>query len=89
MDDDVWRVQIDNKLENIEKDAKGLKEEMKKDNDEIKSDIAALDKKFDDYTHVYQFIPVRNIAYGLVTSFGIGIVGALIAVITTSGVPSP
>lgn len=72
--DIAWRIRLDARLSHIEND-----------NKEIKTDIRELDKKFDSYTHIYQFIPVRNIAYGLVTSFGVGIVGALIAVITTSG----
>lgn len=74
----VWRVTFENRVTNVETDVAELKEEIK-----------AVDTKFENYTHIYQFIPVRNIAYGLVSAFGVGIIGALVTLLSQGGVGGP
>lgn len=71
----IWRVRIENRLENIESNQAEIKHELKE-----------IHLKFENYTHVYQFVPVRNIAYGLVSAFGVGVIGALVTLLSTGGV---
>ena len=74
----VWRIRMENRVDNLEHDQEGTKEELK-----------AIHVKFESYTHLYQFIPVRNIAYGLVSAFGVGVIGALVTLLSTGGVGGP
>ena len=53
---------------------------------EIQDDLLKLDTKFDQYTHKYQFEPVRNVAYGLVGALALILVGALGTLLFTGGV---
>lgn len=82
MDEDpkhvIWRVQMENRMDNVETDQADIKDEIK-----------AIHVKFESYTHMYQFIPVRNIAYGLVSAFGVGVIGALVTLLSTGGVGGP
>ena len=54
---------------------------------EIKKDIKDLDRKFVDYTHKFQFEPVRNVAYGLVGAVALMLVGALGTLLAVGGPP--
>ena len=54
---------------------------------ELKKDVKALDDKFEDYTHKYQFEPVRNVAYGLVGAVSLILVGALGTLLAMGGTP--
>lgn len=74
----IWRVRMENRMDNVEHDQEVTKEELK-----------AIHVKFESYTHMYQFIPVRNIAYGLVSAFGVGVIGALVTLLSTGGVGGP
>lgn len=74
----IWRVRMENRMDNVEASQEETKEEIK-----------AIHVKFESYTHMYQFIPVRNIAYGLVSAFGVGVIGALVTLLSTGGVGGP
>ena len=54
---------------------------------EIKQDVKDLDRKFEEYTHKYQFEPVRNVAYGLVGAVALMLVGALGTLLAVGGPP--
>lgn len=51
--------------------------DIKRSQEDMRDDISKLDEKFKDYTHLFQFIPVRNVAYGLVGAMALILVGAL------------
>lgn len=44
---------------------------------ELEKDLSETNNTFDNYTHLFQFIPVRNVAYGLVGALGLLATGAL------------
>lgn len=51
--------------------------DIQRDIKEIRHELTLLDSKFDDYTHRYQFEPVRNVAYGTVYAMVLILVGAI------------
>lgn len=61
--------------------------QLHRDIQEIKEDIQDLDAKFIDYTHRFQFEPVRNVAYGLVGAVALMLVGALGTLLAVGGAP--
>ena len=56
-----------------------MEDELLRRLDAIEADIEKLDHKFESYTHLYQFTPVRNVVYWLLTALGSGAVTVLIA----------
>ena len=54
--------------------------------EELEKDLSEIRERFKDYTHLFQFIPVRNVAYGLVGAMALILVGALGTLLFTGGV---
>lgn len=50
----------------------------------IEQDIEKLDEKFESYTHLYQFTPVKNVVYWMLTAIGSGAITVLVALAVRS-----
>lgn len=52
--------------------------------DSLSEDIHAVDSKFDDYTHLFQFTPVQKIVYGMAGAILLSVLASLMGLILVS-----